>query len=262
VKALAAIALATALGGAANDTAHDLRFVACPIYRDTDAGAKSGCWLVDDPASGIRYDVSRSPSKPDWNAAVLVEGRAGGDAANPCGGVVLDPVRTSVLERPCTRFVLEAEGFPGRKFTLPKRNVRPLYEERKRLERPFAARTIMVPFDFGKAFIVYQLSDYYIDQAINYALDVQPARVTVMGFAASTPSVVSGKPLAEPESLARIRAELVAKALVLRGVPRDAILVKTGAPSVRDDEAFDGLHASSQRRVEVSIFPVAPVKPH
>jgi outer membrane protein OmpA-like peptidoglycan-associated protein len=261
VKAIVAAALAAAFSGAANDTAHDLRFVACPTYRDTDAGAKSGCWLVDDPASGIRYDVSRAPSKPDWNAAVLVEGRQTGEAANPCGGVVLEPVRTSVLDQPCTRFMLEAEGYPGRKFTLPQRNVRPLYEERKRPDRPFAARTIMIPFDFGKAFIVYQLSDYYIDQAINYALDVQPARVTVTGFAASNPSVVSGKSLAEPEALAKTRAELVARALVLRGVPRAAITVATGAPSVRDDEAFDGLRAPSQRRVEVSVSPLVQPEP-
>ena len=52
-----------------------VRFVACPVYRDTDAGKKSGCWLADDPATGRRYDVSQSPTKPDWNFEVLVEGR-------------------------------------------------------------------------------------------------------------------------------------------------------------------------------------------
>lgn len=258
MKALAAAALTAVLGGAAGDTASDLRFIACPIYRDTDAGAKSGCWLVDDPASGIRYDVSRAPSKPDWNAAVLVEGRPSDEAANPCGGMALDPVRTSVLDQPCTRFVLEAEGFPGRKFALPKRNVRPLYEERKGPDRPYAQRTMMIPFDFGKSFIVYQLSDYYIDQAINYALDVQPAQVRVTGYAASTPSMVSGEAIAEPVALAQQRADLVARALVLRGVPRDRIIVTTGAPSERDDEAFDGLAAASQRRVEVAIAPLSP----
>lgn len=261
MKALAVCALAAVLGGAASDTAGDLRFIACPIYRDTDAGAKSGCWLVDDPASGMRYDVSRAPSKPDWNAAVLVEGRPSGETTNPCGGIVLDPVRTSVLDQPCVRFVLAADGFTGRKFALPKRNVRPLYEKRKRPDRPFAARTVMIPFDFGKSFIVYQLSDYYIDQAINYALDVQPARVRVTGYAASTPSRVSGQAIAEPVGLAQHRADLVVEALVLRGVPRDRIAVATGAPSERDDEAFDGLRTASQRRVEVAIVPFGATAP-
>src|SRR5690606_361956 len=30
----------------------ELRFVTCPIYRNTDAGRKSGCWLADSPDEG------------------------------------------------------------------------------------------------------------------------------------------------------------------------------------------------------------------
>ena len=40
----------------ASGTAHaqELRtFIACPVYRDTDAGRKSGCWLADDPTRAL-----------------------------------------------------------------------------------------------------------------------------------------------------------------------------------------------------------------
>src|SRR5205085_12356042 len=124
-------------------------------------------------------------------------------------------------------FMLEAETFKGRRFALPKRNVRPLYEERKRAERPFAERTMVVPFDFGSDFVTYQLSDYYLDALINYALDVQPALVEIKGFAATTPVSVSGRTLAEPKSLAHDRAELVARALIMRGIPSSRVAIST-----------------------------------
>lgn len=39
-------------------------FVACLIYRDTDASRKSGCWLADEASTGIRYDISLGIAKP------------------------------------------------------------------------------------------------------------------------------------------------------------------------------------------------------
>ncbi|MDF7776345.1 hypothetical protein P1X14_13905 [Sphingomonas sp. AOB5] len=237
----------------AGDAQQAVRFVACPIYRDTDAGKKSGCWLAEDPASGVRYDITSSPTKADWNHAVLVEGFVAQGQGDPCGGVVLDPVRVSVLEEGCTRHMLPAEGYPGRRFALPKRNVRPLYEERVKPAQPFAARTFTIPFDFGSSFVTYQLSDYYLDAAINYALDVQPATVTITGFAATGSERISERDLKEPRALARTRAEAMARAFELRGVP--VARVATGRPGPSRDEAFDGLNGPSLRRVEISIEP-------
>jgi outer membrane protein OmpA-like peptidoglycan-associated protein len=67
----------TALVGtavAATPPAASVTFVACPVYRDTDNGRKSGCWLATDPATGIRYDVTQSRSKPQMGREILVEG--------------------------------------------------------------------------------------------------------------------------------------------------------------------------------------------
>ncbi|MGF7150380.1 hypothetical protein FHS96_004038 [Sphingomonas zeicaulis] len=97
----------------------------------------------------------------------------------------------------CTRHMLKAEGYQLRRFALPERNVRPLYEERKRPEQPYKTGRFTIPFDFGHSFVAYQLADYYIDAAINYALGVQPARIDPAGHAQTEPQTVSGQPLAE-----------------------------------------------------------------
>jgi hypothetical protein len=141
---LAAGLVVAAAAGAADE---QLRFVTCPVYRDTDAGKKSGCWLADERETGQRYDVSLAPTKPDWNRAVLVEGVVAEGQEKACGGIVLNPVRVSVLDSPCTRAMLPAEGYPGRVFVLPQRNVRPLSEPRPQPAPPFVSRTFHLLFD-------------------------------------------------------------------------------------------------------------------
>ncbi len=237
--------------------AAEVRFVACPVYRDTDAGKKSGCWLADSPEDGRRYDITPSPTKPDWNYAVLVEGRPAADTADVCGGAVLDPARVSILtDIPCTRAMLPAETYPGRKFVLPERNVRPLYEARKPFPQPFTERTFEIPFEFGRSFIVYQLSDYLIDQAVAYALAVHARRVEITGWAATTPEVVSGRALVEPAGVARARAEVATQWMTSLGVPADRLSVRwrSGAQPV-DMPGADGLTGPSRRRVDIRITP-------
>jgi hypothetical protein len=253
IKALALLAATAA--SVAQDSGAAVQFVACPIYRDTDAGRKSGCWLADDPATGIRYDITASPTKPDWNHAVLVEGKVSAATQDYCGGKVIEPARLSVLEASCTRHMIPGEAFPSRKFALPERNVRPLYEDRKRPEAPYAEGRFTIPFDFRSSFVVYQLSDYYLDQTINYALDVQPARVEVSARAQTRPMAVSGQQLAEEKSLARERADLVRRALMLRGVPEDRIRIVEGPDQPFVPAAFDGLVGPAERRADIRIIP-------
>ena len=81
------------------------RFVTCPIYRDTDAGRKSGCWLGTQVETSQRFDVSNSPDKPLVGRQMLVEGVVSNEK-DICGGTVLQPVRISVLQEryPDTEF--------------------------------------------------------------------------------------------------------------------------------------------------------------
>ena len=256
MKPAAFVLLFLALPAAAAPVAQEVRFVGCPIYRDADSGKKSGCWLVDDREDGRRFDVSPSPTKPDWNFAVLVEGRPAQDQKDVCGGVVLDPVRVSVLDEPCTRAMLPAEGYPGRRFVLPARNLRPLYEARKPFEQPYRERAFSIPFTFGRAFITYQLSDYLIDEAVAYALASHAARVDIIGYAATTPAVVSGRTLAESSQVAQDRASVAADWMTRLGVPQDRLHVSwQSAAETADMPGADGLLEPSRRRVDIRITP-------
>lgn len=250
---LAALPSTVAAAPAGGD---ELRFVTCPIYRNTDAGRKSGCWLADSPEDGQRYDITRSPTKADWNRAVLVEGRVAADQTNTCGGIVLDPVRVSVLEQTCTRAMLPAEGYPGVRFQLPARNIRPFHEPRELPTRPYQPRTFGLWFDHGRSFLVYQLSDYFANLASLYALDVDARRIEITGWSLTQPETVSGHVLVEEAGLARERAEIVANWIHMMGVPRERIDVRVAHDgSTSTLEGSDGLVAPSRRRVEVKIIP-------
>lgn len=253
MKALLVLAL---LAGAAQDTSDTVRFITCPIYRDTDSGKKSGCWLAEDRATGRRYDVSLSIAKPDWNHEVLVEGRPAATTDNPCGGVVLDAVRTSILPGDCTRQMLPAENYTGRKFALPRRNVRPIYDPAPPPAGPYGKKSFHLLFDFDQPFLIYQYDDYYLDQAIAWIRVAKPHAIMVTGYAATTPTRVSGRMIAEDPAIGRIRAERVAEAFVRLGVDRKIITVRwhNAAPPLDVPEA-DGLIEPSRRRVDIDVAP-------
>jgi hypothetical protein len=231
-----------------------LRFVACPIYRDTDSGAKSGCWLATDPATGIRYDVSLSNIKPDWNRSVLVEGIPASDDPEACGATVLRPVRVSVLNDACTRHVLPAEGHAGRKFKLPQRHIEPLDAGYPLPAPPYSNRTFSALFSFGRTFLAYQEDDWLVDQAVTYIRASHPVKVIVTAYSDSTEQVVSGRTLAEPASLARERAEKIALALVRLGVPNSLLHVGWSShPGDATTDLADGLRAPGRRRVDIEV---------
>lgn len=245
------LALLAPLSASAAETGALVRFVSCPVYRDTDAGRKSGCWLADDPATGQRWDVTQSPYKPDWQRAVLVEGRVAAGGEQLCGAPVLDPVRTSRLDTPCVRHVLPAEGLPGRRYVLPPRNIAPLTVPRPAPQGPFAARTFTLYFEFDQAFLVYQYDDYLMDQAITWLRAAKPRKLVVTGHAATVPEQVSDVTLTERPEVAGERAEAVAETL-RRLLPGIAIEVRTRtAASAIDEPDADGLPGQSQRRAEI-----------
>ncbi|WDF73988.1 hypothetical protein [Novosphingobium sp. KACC 22771] len=246
---LTAAALVAPLSAAAAET---VRFIACPIYRDADSGKKSGCWLSDDPATGTRYDVSLSPHKPDWNYGVMVEGIVTAAPTTPCGGVVLDAVRTSRLyDMPCTRHMLPAEGYPGRRFVLPKRNITPSSVARPVPAGPYAERVFPVYFEFGNDFLVYQYGDYLIEQAGNWINAAHPKKLIVTGFAATQPQVISGRAMSERAELAAQRAETIAETLrrLMPGMTIETATDTSG--SATNDKDADGLTDQSRRRVEI-----------
>lgn len=247
---LAAVCLGS-VAQAATQTAELVRFVSCPIYRDTDAGRKSGCWLADDHATGKRWDVTESPYKPDWNFAVLVEGRPSADSGAPCGAPALAPVRTSRLDIPCPQHMLPADGFPGRRYTLPRRNIAPLSVPRPVPTGPYGERVFTAFFAFDSDFILYQYDDWLIDRAVTWIRAARPKKLIVTGFAATKAERVGDVVLAERPGTARQRAEMIAETL-RRLLPDMTVETRwqTHAMPVNDPEA-DGLPGQSQRRAEI-----------
>lgn len=264
--ALSAALLAATSGHAvAAQAASDYRlFVACPVYRDTDSGRKSGCWLAQSPDDGVQYDVTLAPAKPDYAHAALIEGRvaarqetgqAGQD--NPCGGIVLDPVSVSILEAPCPRYMIPAEGYPGRRFALPVTNVPPLDMDRPLDKEPFARRSFPLFFEFDSSFISYQFTDYYLDKLAHWLRSAHPRRIVVTGYGATRPVTVSGKAMAERSDVARERAETVAQSLRMLGFDARTISTRVGRDKGPDkgpieDDTIPGLSEYSRRRVEVT----------
>lgn len=229
-----------------------VRFVACPIYRDTDAGRKSGCWLAEDPATGIRYDVTDGPTKPQVGKVSLFEGIVTKEA-DTCGGVVLRPVRQAVLDESCPRAIIPAEQYPGRRFILPADVMKPTWEPRTLPAPPYTTQEFHIVFDFGNDFHVYQYAELILERISLYVKASKPKAVVVTGYAATKPIEVSGRAFAEPLPLARSRAEATTEALVRLGVERKLIRIETkGEPQPIANLPTPGLEAS-KRRVTVRI---------
>ncbi len=228
-------------------------FVACPIYRDTNNGRKSGCWLATDNASGVRYDISGGRSKPQIGRDALVEGVIAAGGSNACGGQVILPVHVSVLPTACSAVMLPAEGFPGRVFQVPKGGYLPPTDVPRPLPPgPYESRDWHIEFNFQSNFLAYQYSEVILDEAARYIRASGARHVKVIGYAAVQPYVVSGRTLSELPALAAERAKMVGEALLGLGVDP-----KTLALEWHDDpiaiNADDALVEPSKRRVTIRV---------
>lgn len=246
-------ALAAGPQSAPGEAPAAVSFVACPVYRDTDAGVKSGCWLANDPASGTRYDVSLGRTKPQIGREVLVEGVAT-RSSDVCGGVVLDPVRVSVLENHCKGFIIPAEGYPSRRFVPPPELMQPTDVPRPRPLPPYQSREFVIEFDMHSDFLAYQYSEVILEHVFQYILASKPKQVKVTGFAVSRPIEVSGQRLAEDPSLAERRALMVTEALRRLGVAPSILKAEWNADPQPAPGAPAGLEEASKRRVTIAVI--------
>jgi outer membrane protein OmpA-like peptidoglycan-associated protein len=152
--------------------------------------------------------------------------------------------------------MLPAETYKGRAFVLPERNVRPASAPRPAPEPPFTTRTFHLLFDFDRDFIVYQLDDYLLDQAVTYIRGVKPKKIAVTGYAATTPAAISGRKITESADIAQRRAKLVTEALVRLGVDPKIIVTSWRAAAMpAEAPGADGLAEPSRRRVEITVTP-------
>lgn len=237
-------------------TEETVQFLTCPIYRHTDAGRKSGCWLAEDPHTGIRYDVTKSPTKPDWNYGVLVEGMVSDEQdVKACGGVVLSPVRVSqMMEMPCPSHLLPVENFLGRPYKRSKYVTPPLSVKRDAPKPPFTDRQFHLYFDFNSGFIIYQFSDGLLDRAQFWIKHAKPTAIEIIGYGQIKPIHVSGKTLSEHASIGQRRAQRVRQSLIDYGIDEEIITTiwRENATPINDVNLLGG-DDNSVRRVDISV---------
>jgi outer membrane protein OmpA-like peptidoglycan-associated protein len=242
-------AFATDLDG----STHSVRFTTCPVYRDTDAGRKSGCWIADDGITGQRYDVSDAPFKPWLGRMILVEGQVAA-TADICGGVPLRPVRVAVLETRCPEVMIPAEGYPSKPSSLPKETMPPLSVPRISPLPPYSRQQYEVEFTFGDDRLMYQHVELTIEKAMLYAV-ASNAKVTLTAYADTEGFNASDHHLYEPDKLAQDRGAVVREALVRLGIAPARITLTTSGHPVALTGWPDALALSSKRRVTIVVTP-------
>jgi hypothetical protein len=243
-----------ALIGVGAMAAEPVRFVACPVYRDTDAGRKSGCWLATDGATGLRYDVSDAPYKPWVGRMVLVEGQPT-DTPDICGGIPLAPVRTAVLEESCAEVVIPAEGYPSKPSVLPKDVMAPSSVPRELPAGPYSRQQYEIEFSYGDDRLMYQHVETTIERAALYAQASKARRVEVIGRADTPGFSASQRALAEPSRLAAARGEMVREALQRLGVPAGSIVVRRDLEPQPLKNAPPALREVTKRRATIVVTP-------
>lgn len=239
-----------------NAGATEVSFIACPVYRDTDAGPKSGCWLATERKSGVTYDIGSGLTKPLSDRAVLVEGifdEAVHSDKSLCGGAVLSPVRVSVLESQCQPHILPAENYPGRIFRPPGEVMQPSTVVRQLPQGPFADRTYSILFNFNSDFLNYQYSEVILEQASLYIRASKAKAVVIKGYAATEVLNVSGQLLQEKSELAKQRSEKVKLALTRLQVPAEIIHTDWQGVAEPVEHYAGGLEQETLRRVDVLI---------
>lgn len=254
IFSLAALSVALTAAQTAQAQEQTLAFISCPIVRDT---SSVPCWLSEFGGQlyylGIQTDVSADFSPPSLGHKVLVEGTVAASGQEICGGLVLDPVKVSVLPElsPECNTLLMAEE----RYELPFEAPRPPGPSRGRLaftpppppalpEAPFPERTFIVPYDFDGT-VNFQ-SPRFLAPALTYARHVGAKRIEITGYRAAV-ALSSDDVVTERERLGTIRAEQVARLLQGAGLTEPEYVVRgVDRPATGDPEL---------RRVEIRVIP-------
>ena len=245
--------LATAAVGAAQQRQN---FVSCPIVRDT---ASVPCWLAEYEGElyflTLQTDVS-APVTPPWlGHRVLVEGTVSA-APRICGGIVLQPVRLSVLERDAScNTMLPAEERYNLTFEPP----RPPGPSRGRLAfdnapsappPPVTSATrefvVSYPFDGLVGFNHAGL----LTQVLEFARAVNARELEIVGYRGAV-RLSNGQTMVEEPAIGKKRAEQVA--MLLRGASLTAPSYKVGWRN--EAAAATGVDDYLSRRVVITVRP-------
>jgi outer membrane protein OmpA-like peptidoglycan-associated protein len=241
-------------------------FVACPIVQDT---ATVPCWIAKSGGEtyylGIQSDIGGEWYPPQLNHQVLVEGTVSKEP-RICGGVVLKPIKTSVLpevDKSCNTILpakasmkVHAERGPGPSGIKPADPSQPAKPPERRPPQPaaapqppFQARNFDVPFDFDGEYMFIRTSAV-VGQAMRYAEATKAKKVEVVGYRGSV-LLSDGNPFVERADMAERRAKKVARALRDIGVSPSITTVTWKS----EPEPPDGVEDWKSRRVVIRVEP-------
>lgn len=234
-------------------------FVACPVVRDT---ASVPCWLSEHDGElyflTLQADVS-APVNPPWlGHKVLVEGRIKPGAARICGGVVLEPVRLSIVaeQDPSCNKLLPAEERYNLTFEPPRPpgpsggrlafNTLPMPVKPVDVKRE--VRQFSLPYDFDG--LVNFKHPFQLTPILDLANAMKVSRVEITGYRGAV-LLSDGTVLPEKADRAKQRAEQVAELLQGAGLKAPVYDVKwvDSAPTP------DGSDDYKQRRVDITLRP-------
>lgn len=259
VVAAAAAAMAGAGALAANPPEDAIRnFVACPIVRDT---RSVPCWLAEYAGElyflTLQTDVS-APVNPPWlGHKVLVEGRRK-EGRRICGGIVLEPVRLSVIAEPdpSCNTQLPAEDRYNLDFEPPRPpgpsagrlafNTLPMPVKPQDVKRE--VRHYALAYDFNG--LVNFKHPFQLTPILDLAQAMQVRQVRIEGHRGAA-LLSDGTVLPEQADLARRRAEQVAELLQGAGLsaPRYEVRWVDAAPAPNGSDDY------AQRRVDITLLP-------
>jgi hypothetical protein len=231
-------------------------FVACPIVRDT---TSVPCWLAEYEGETyfltLQTDVS-APVTPPWlGHRVLVEGTV---SAEPriCGGVVLKPVRLSVLpgrDASCGT-MLPAED----RFNLTFEPPRPPGPSRGRLAFDYPAAATPAPAEAPavREFVIAYEFDRLVGfshalpltDVFDFARTVNASAVEIVGYRGAV-LLSNGQTMVEAVTIGKQRAEEVARLLQGAGLKRPSYTVRW----LEDPSKPTGVDDHLARRVVITV---------
>lgn len=235
-----------------------ISFVSCPIVRDT---RTVPCWLSRYQGETyyltIQSDVSAAVQPPMLGHQVLVEGLVS-DAPPICGGIVLEPVRLSVmpeLDANCNtllpaddRFTIDFNPRPpgpsaGRLAFARDPGARPPSPP----PPPQGRQSVDLYFDFDKGVSFRHPGE--LSSILNLAARLPAAEVTITGVRGAH-RLTDGTLLRESAGVAQRRAEEIAG--LLRGA---GLETSTTLEWIDGEDEADGIDDWRTRRVTVVLIP-------
>lgn len=249
---------ATVALGAAPLDPQTRNFVACPMVRDT---ASVPCWLAEYDGElyflTLQTDVS-APVNPPWlGHRVLVEGRRK-DGPRICGGIVLEPVRLSIVAEPdatCNRMLPAEERYnltfepprpPGPSAGKLAFNTLPMPVKPVAVKREARSFSLQYDFDGGINF----KHPFALTPILDLALAMKASRIEIEGHRGGA-LLSDGTVLQEASDLARRRAQQVAELLRGAGLTAPSYEVRW----VDIAPVPDGIGDYRERRVDIVVHP-------